>query len=83
MVAPLRTVDFIIERTPIVKNIMGGKLVTVPVRIAGDWKNPTVTMLSATAVGSRLLEIMKNTVLLPVVLAEPVLPKQNEGGESP
>jgi uncharacterized protein YhdP len=83
IVAPLRTVDFIIERTPIVKNVMGGKLVTVPVRIAGDWEDPDVTMLSATAVGSRLLEIMKNTLLLPVELVEPVLPKQDEEGESP
>jgi hypothetical protein len=83
IVAPLRTLDFIIEKTPIVKNIMGGKLLTVPVRIAGDWKDPDVTMLSATAVGSRLLEIMKNTVLLPVELVEPVLPKQDEEEESP
>ena len=83
IVAPLRTLDFIVEKTPIVKNIMGGKLLTVPVRIAGEWKDPDVTMLSPTAVGSRLLEIMKNTVLLPVELVEPVLPKQDEQEESP
>jgi hypothetical protein len=83
IVAPLRTVDFIVEKTPIVKNIMGGKLITVPVRIAGDWRNPDVTMLSATAVGTRLLEIMKNTLLLPVELVEPVLPKQGEEGGAP
>ena len=83
IVAPMRTLDFIVEKTPIIKNIMGGKLITVPVRIAGDWKNPDVTMLSAAAVGSRLLEIMKNTVLLPVELVEPVLPKQDKEGASP
>ncbi len=83
IVAPLRTVDFIIEKTPVVKNIMGGKLITVPVRIAGDWKDPHVTMLSAASVGSRLLGIMKNTLMLPVELVEPVLPKQDEEGESP
>jgi hypothetical protein len=83
IVAPLRTVDFIIEKTPVVGKIMGDKLITVPVRIAGDWKDPHVTMLSATAVGSRLLGIMKNTIMLPVELVEPVLPKQDEEGESP
>jgi len=83
IVAPLRTVDFIIEKTPVVSEIMGGKLITVPVRIAGDWKDPDVTMLSAGAVGSRLLGIMKNTIMLPVELVEPVLPKQDEEGESP
>ncbi len=78
IVAPLRTVDFIVERTPVVSNIMGGKLITVPVRISGDWKDPSVTMLSAAAVGSRLLEIMKNTLTLPVDLVEAGLPKQGE-----
>ena len=83
IVAPLRTVDFIIEKTPVVSNIMGGKLITVPVRISGDWKDPNVTMLSATAVGSRLLEIMKNTVMLPADLVEAGLPKQGEEKNSP
>jgi hypothetical protein len=81
IVAPLRTVDFIVEKTPIVKNIMGGKLVTVPVRIAGDWRDPAVTMLQPGAVGSRLLGIMKNTLMLPVVLVEPVLPKKDDEEE--
>jgi hypothetical protein len=83
IVAPLRTVDFIVEKTPVVSNIMGGKLITVPVRIYGDWKDPKVTMLSATAVGSRLLGIMKNTLMLPIDLVEPVLPKQEEAQGSP
>jgi hypothetical protein len=76
LVAPLRTVDFIVEKTPLVGNIMGGKLVTVPVRISGDWDDPDVTLLAAGAVGNRLLDIMKNTLMLPVDLAEQVLPDQ-------
>ncbi len=83
VVAPLRTVDFIVEKTPVVSNIMGGKLITVPVRISGNWRDPRVTMLSATAVGSRLLGIMKNTLMLPMDLVEPVLPKKEEGEDSP
>ena len=62
---------------------MGGKLITVPVRIAGDWKDPDVTMLSPASIGSRLLGIMKNTIMLPVELVGPVLPKQDIEGESP
>ena len=79
VVAPLRTVDFIVEKTPVVKNIMGGKIVTVPVRVKGDWKDPRVTVLSATAVGTRLLGIMKNTLMLPVDLVEPVITKKDAG----
>ncbi len=83
VLAPLRTVDFIVEKTPVVSNIMGGKLITVPVRISGNWNDPNVSMMSATAVGARLFEIMKNTLLLPIDLVEPVLPKQDEEEESP
>jgi hypothetical protein len=78
VVAPLRTVDFIVGNTPVVSNIMGGKIVTVPVRITGDWEDPDVAVLSAGAVGTRLLEIMKNTLMLPIDLVEPVIPAQKE-----
>jgi hypothetical protein len=83
IVAPLKTVDFIVERTPVVSSITGGNLITVPVRVRGDWRNPNATLLSASAVGSRLLAIMKNTLMLPVEIVEPVIPKQSEKKASP
>jgi AsmA-like C-terminal region/AsmA family len=78
LLAPLRTVDFIIEKTPVVSTITGGKLVTVPVKVTGDWGDPGVSLLSAASVGNRLLGIMKNTLLLPVMIAEPVIPKAQQ-----
>ena len=81
VVAPLRTVDFIVEKTPVVKNIMGGKVVTVPVRVKGDWADPHVSVLSASAVGTRLLGIMKNTLMLPVDLMQPVITKNGKNNK--
>jgi uncharacterized protein YhdP len=83
IVAPLRTVDFVVEKTPVVKTIMGGKVVTVPVRVKGDWEDPRVTVLSAAAVGTRLLGIMKNTLMLPKHLVQPVIPKKDTAKDSP
>lgn len=78
LLAPLRTVDFIVEKTPVVSSITGGKLITVPIRVKGDWSDPDVTMLSAASVGNRLLSVMKNTLLLPIEIVEPVIPRERE-----
>jgi hypothetical protein len=83
LLAPLRTVDFIMEKTPVVSNITGGRLVTVPVRLKGDWEDPQVTMLSAASVGQRLLGMMRNTLMLPVDIMDPVIPGEREKEDSP
>jgi hypothetical protein len=83
LLAPLRTVDFIVEKTPVVSSIMGGKLVTVPVRVKGDWEDPQVTMLSAASVGTRLLGMLMNTLMLPVEIIEPAIPGERAEEDSP
>jgi hypothetical protein len=74
LVAPLKTVDTIIGRIPLLGDILGGNLVSIPVRVTGDLSDPTVTPLSPSAVGSELLGIMRRTLQLPFRLIEPVLP---------
>jgi uncharacterized protein YhdP len=76
LVAPLKTVDFIVNYLPGVNYILGGSLISIPVRISGDLNNPQVTPVSPTAVGSGLLGIMKRTLHLPVKIIEPVLLNQ-------
>ena len=70
LVAPLKTVDSVVKKIPLVGRILGGTLVSAPVKIAGPWTNPRVTALSASAVGSGLLGIMKNALKLPVKVIE-------------
>jgi len=76
LVAPLKTVDFFVNYLPGVNYILGGSLISIPVRISGDLNNPQVTPVSPTAVGSGLLGIMKRTLHLPVKIIEPVFLNQ-------
>jgi hypothetical protein len=64
-----------------VNYILGGTLVSIPVRATGDLKNPTVTLLSPSAVGSGLLDIMKRTVELPVKIIHPTAPVDEQSQE--
>jgi len=70
LVAPLKTVDFVVKKIPLVGRILGGTLVSAPVKVTGPWANPRVTALSPSAVGSGLLGIMENTLKLPVEIIE-------------
>jgi AsmA-like C-terminal region len=80
LVAPLRTVDRIINLIPLVRYILAGTLLTVPVKVSGDLKDPKVTALSPSAVGSELLGIMTRTLRLPLHIIQPLLPKKNNEG---
>ena len=66
LVAPLKTVDSIIKKIPIIKNIFGGTLVSIPISLKGDLDNPEVRILSSTNVGADLMGIMERTLNLPV-----------------
>jgi hypothetical protein len=83
LVAPFKTVDRIVKLIPLVGNIMGGNLISIPFRAIGDLSDPDVIPLSPTAVGSGLLGILQRTLKLPITIIQPVLPrsKDKETGE--
>jgi len=74
-VAPLKTADFVVKKIPVIRDILGGNLVAIPVRVAGNLKDPSVIPLEPSAVGAGLLGILKRTLKLPVRLIEPLLPE--------
>jgi hypothetical protein len=78
LVAPLKTVDRITKRIPLVNHIFAGTLVTIPVKLQGDLKDPKVTPLSPSAVGAELFAIMKRTLGLPFKVIEPLLPRPGQ-----
>jgi hypothetical protein len=80
LVAPLRTVDRIVNLIPLVRYILAGTLLTVPVKVSGDLRDPKVTALSPSAVGYELLGIMTRTLRLPLRIIQPLLPKKNNEG---
>ena len=72
LVAPLKTVDRIVEWLPMVSQILEGTLISFPVRATGDLRNPKLVPLSPSAVGAGLFGILKNVIKLPVTLIQPL-----------
>jgi hypothetical protein len=73
LVAPLKTVDTVVSRIPILGGVLGGTLVSVPVKVSGPLASPSVTPLSPSAIGQGLLNVMKRTLKLPLKVIEPVV----------
>ena len=79
LVAPLKTIDFFIKRTPLIKDILGGSLISIPIGIKGHLDNPRVTPIPPYEVGAGLLGIVKRTLQLPVKIIQPISPgKESE-----
>ena len=78
LVSPFKTVDFIVRKIPIVRKILGGSLVSIPVGIKGDIENPNISYISPAAVGQKLLDFTKSTLKIPVKILELVIPGGNE-----
>ncbi len=72
LVSPLRTVDRIVGNIPIVGEILGGSLLTIPVEVTGDINDPSVIPLSPSAIGSELFGYMERTFKLPFTLFQPL-----------
>jgi len=77
LVAPVNRVQRIVGKIPVLGKIMGGNLVSVPVKIKGNLSDPEVSFLSPSAIGSAFLGIMERTIKLPITIIEPVLPGKN------
>jgi len=78
LVAPLKTIDRIIKMIPIVRYILGGTLVSVPVSVEGNVNDPDVTVLSPSAIGESVLNLFKRIINLPFKIIEPVLPEKKD-----
>jgi len=74
LVAPLKTVDSVLRKIPLVRNIAGRNLVAIPVKVTGHLENPEVSNLSPSAVGSGILGIMEKVLKSPVNLIQPLIP---------
>ena len=72
LVVPFKTIDRIINFIPLVRYVLAGRLVAIPVRITGDLDNPDVTPFSPTAVGTGLLDTVKRIFHLPLKLIQPL-----------
>ncbi len=74
LVSPLTTVDWVIERLPLVGRILEGTLVAIPVGVSGSVRDPAVLPLAPSAIGSRVGGILKGILETPYYIIEPLLP---------
>ncbi len=75
LASPFKNVDSIISKIPLLGWILTGKsktLLSVPVKIEGPMDNPTVVPADPTAVGAKMLGIVKRTLKLPVRIVNPL-----------
>lgn len=78
LVAPFKTVDYIIKHIPLVNHILDGKLVSIPFRVKGNPADPDVIPLSPTAIGAGIFGLLKRTFTLPIAIIQPLLPDKKD-----
>jgi hypothetical protein len=74
LVAPFTTTDSVIKKIPVLRDILGGSLVTIPVRVKGPFAKLEVETIPPEAVAEGLAGMMKRTLQLPFKIIEPVIP---------
>jgi hypothetical protein len=74
LVSPFGTLDAAVRKTPVLRYILGGTLVSIPVAVRGDIDDPKVTPLEPSAVGKGLLGIVERTFKAPAHVISPILP---------
>lgn len=68
LVAPFKTVDLIVEKIPIINTLLGGRLVSIPIKATGNLFDPTVIPLHPSAVGQGLVNMMSDILKTPIKL---------------
>jgi hypothetical protein len=65
IVAPLKTVNAVVRIIPILRDITGGTLITVALKVTGKFGDPEVLVVPPSTVGEGLVGMMKRTFQLP------------------
>ncbi len=72
LISPFKTIDLIVKYIPVLSQVLGGNIISIPFRVLGKIDDPDVIPLSPTAVGSSLLNILQRTITLPVKIIQPI-----------
>jgi uncharacterized protein involved in outer membrane biogenesis len=76
LAAPLKTVDRIVKKLPVIGYVLGGSLISIPIKVQGPLGDPKVVPLSPEAVGKGTLDILKRTLQVPVKVLQPLTGSQ-------
>jgi hypothetical protein len=75
MVAPLKSIDAIVTNLPLIGTVAGGKdqaLLSIPVGLKGDLRDPSVTILPPEAIGEGIVNLIVNTFKMPLAIFSPL-----------
>lgn len=75
LVAPLRTIDILLSKIPILGGILTGKsktFISVPLEVKGPIQDPFVKLLPPSAIGKGILGIMKRFIGVPIEIFKPL-----------
>ena len=81
LIAPFKTIDTIIGRVPFIGRLLGGRdaaVITIPVAVRGDLREPDIVVLAPEAVGEGMLNLIRSTLMLPFNIISPILPRSND-----
>jgi hypothetical protein len=71
-IAPLKTVDWLVSHMPVVGYVLGGTLVSIPVRVKGSLNDPRIIPLDPAEIGSEFLGGMKRILRVPFKFIKPI-----------
>jgi hypothetical protein len=76
LAAPFKTVDTVVKNIPGVNYLLAGSLVAIPLSVKGKLADPKVRVLSASSVGTSLLNLGERTIKAPLKLIETIMPRR-------
>jgi uncharacterized protein YhdP len=71
IVAPFGRIQGVVQHVPIVGQILGARVVGIPVSVTGDMRDPRVVPLGPAAIGQAVVNLMGAVVKTPVDLLDP------------
>jgi AsmA-like C-terminal region len=74
LAAPFTNIDKMIGKIPVIRDFLGGSLVTIPIRVTGPIDRPDVTTMPPGAVADEVAGMMKRVLQAPFKIIEPILP---------
>jgi len=82
LIAPFKTFDTIVSKVPIIgQPIMGeyGSRVSIPVAVKGPLAHPAITPLHPEAIGDAVLNLVRDTFMLPYNILKPLEKTEDDG----
>jgi hypothetical protein len=74
LVAPFKTIDAIIQSLPVVNELFGGRLISIPFRVEGKWDESLVRPAAVEEIDSDLLRVLNENLDAETKPAQPLWP---------